>query len=77
MSSILLTNGALECEPKWGVAGHLRGLSQQVQLYTGAQINFGDIRPTCNSIFNLRLPVTLKVVTKAACVPVNYSERRP
>jgi hypothetical protein len=25
--------------------GELRGLSQWVQLYTGAQINFGDLTP--------------------------------
>ncbi len=40
-----LTNSALVYEPnaKWG--GELRGFSQWVQLYTGAQINFGDLTP--------------------------------
>jgi hypothetical protein len=28
-----------------GEGGKLRGLSQLVQLYTGAQINFGDLGP--------------------------------
>jgi len=38
-----LTNSALVYEPKCGGGGELRGLSQLVQLYTGAQINFGDL----------------------------------
>jgi hypothetical protein len=37
----LLTNSALVYEPKGG--GGMRGLSQWVQLYTGAQINYGDL----------------------------------
>jgi hypothetical protein len=31
--------------PNAGGGGLLRGLSQWVQLYTGAQINFGDLTP--------------------------------
>ncbi len=31
--------------PKRGEGGELRGLSQWAQLYTGAQINFGDLTP--------------------------------
>jgi hypothetical protein len=39
-----LTNSALVYEPKcWGGGGELRVLSQLVQLYTGAQINFDDL----------------------------------
>ncbi len=39
-----LTNSALVYEPKCGgERGELRGISQWVQLYTGAQINFGDL----------------------------------
>ncbi len=42
MSSIL----ADQWRPRiWGWGGVLRGLSQWVQLYTGAQINFGDLTP--------------------------------
>ncbi len=37
-----LTNSALVSEAKCGEGGS-RGLSQWVQLYTGAQINFGDL----------------------------------
>ncbi len=45
----LLTNSALVFEPEWGEGGgELRGLSQWVQLYTGAQINFGDLTPYLN-----------------------------
>jgi hypothetical protein len=42
-----LTNRALFYEPKCGGRGRvgLRGLSQWVQLYTGAQINVGDLTP--------------------------------
>jgi hypothetical protein len=43
-----LTNSALAYEFKWGVGGwggELRGLSQSVQLCTGAQINFRDQTP--------------------------------
>ncbi len=40
-----LTNSALVYEPKSGGRGELRGISQWVQLYTGAQINFGDLTP--------------------------------
>ncbi len=46
----LLTNSALVYEPKCGGVGEWRGLSQWVQLYTRAKINFGDLTP---SIFNL------------------------
>ncbi len=39
-----LDNSALVYEPKCGGSeGELRGLSRWVQLYTGAQINFGDL----------------------------------
>jgi hypothetical protein len=31
--------------PNAGGGGKLRGLSQWVQLYTGAQINFADLTP--------------------------------
>ncbi len=53
-----LTNSALVYEPKCGGAGVLRGLSQwvQLQLYTGAQINSGDL----NSLLNLWSPVLKK-----------------
>ncbi len=40
----LSTNIALVYEPKCG-GGELRGLSKSVQLYTGAEINFGDLTP--------------------------------
>ncbi len=41
-----LTNSALVYEPKYeGRGGELRGLSQCEQLYTGAQINLGDLTP--------------------------------
>ncbi len=35
-----------------GGGGELRGLSQLVQLYTGAQINFGDLTPYLTYAFN-------------------------
>jgi hypothetical protein len=38
-----LTNSAIVYEPKRGGRVELRGLSQWVQLYTGDQINFGDL----------------------------------
>jgi hypothetical protein len=40
-----MTNSALGYEPKCGGrgGGELRGLIQCVQLYTGAQINIGDL----------------------------------
>ncbi len=40
-----LTNRLLVYVPKFGGGGEVRGLSQWVQLYTGAQINFGDPTP--------------------------------
>jgi hypothetical protein len=40
-----LTNSALVYEPKCRGGGGCRGLSQSVQLYTGAQINFWDLTP--------------------------------
>ncbi len=45
-----LTNSALVLvyEPKCGGVGELRGISQWVQLYTGAQINLGDLTPYLN-----------------------------
>ncbi len=45
----------------WGGGGGLRGLCQLVQLYTGAQINFGDLTPyltygtTSLALFIMRL----------------------
>ncbi len=40
-----LTNNALSyMSPNAGGMGELRGLSQWWQLYTGAQINFGDLK---------------------------------
>jgi hypothetical protein len=50
----LLTNSALVYEPKCGGSGELRGLSQRVQLYTGAQINTGDLSPYLTYGYNLR-----------------------
>ncbi len=44
MSSILADLPLVYPEPKCG-GGELRGLSQLVQLYTGVQINFGDLTP--------------------------------
>ncbi len=41
----VLTNSALVFEPKRGGGRKLRGHSQWVQLYTGDQINFGDLTP--------------------------------
>ncbi len=38
-----LTNSALVYEPKCVGRGSCGGVSQWVQLYTGAQINFGDL----------------------------------
>jgi hypothetical protein len=40
-----LTNSTLVYEHKCGGRGELRSLSQCVKLYTGAQINFGDLTP--------------------------------
>jgi hypothetical protein len=40
-----LTNSAFVYEPKCGGKGELRGLSQWIQLYTGAQLNLGDLTP--------------------------------
>ncbi len=43
-----LTNSALVYEPKYRERrgeGGLRDVSQRIQLYTGAQINFGDLTP--------------------------------
>ncbi len=40
-----MTNSALVYEPKCGGRGELRGINELVQLYTGAQINFGDLPP--------------------------------
>jgi hypothetical protein len=40
-----LTNSAHVYEPKFGGDGEFQGLSQEVQLYTEAQINFGDVTP--------------------------------
>ncbi len=40
-----LPNIALVYEPKCGGRGELISLSQWVQLYTGAQINVGDLTP--------------------------------
>jgi hypothetical protein len=46
MSSIWLTNSALVYEPKCGGGGSQPSQPMStVQLYTGAQINFGDITP--------------------------------
>ncbi len=50
----LLTNGALVYEPKCGGSGELRCLSQWVQLYTGAQINIGNLSPYLTYGYNLR-----------------------
>jgi hypothetical protein len=41
----LRTNSVSVYEPYCGGRGELRGLSQFVQLYTGAQINFVDLTP--------------------------------
>ncbi len=51
-----LTNSALVYEPKCGErgGGGLWGLSQSVQLYTGAQINFGDLSPYLTYAWNRR-----------------------
>ncbi len=35
-----------------GGGGELRGVSQRVQLYTGAQINFGDVTPYLTYEYN-------------------------
>ncbi len=44
-----LTNSALVYELKYGGRGEWLGLSQWVQLYTGAQVNFADLTPyLCN-----------------------------
>ncbi len=40
-----LTNSALVYEPKCGERGEITGLQPMVQLYTGAQINVGDLTP--------------------------------
>ncbi len=58
----------------WGGVGELRGLSQWVQLYTGAQINVGNL---CNSIFNLwyspssHIDAMCNVPPKNFCVAIN------
>ncbi len=51
-----ITNSAFVYEPKCGGGGEWRGLGQWVQLYTGAQINFGDLTPysTYDSRLKLR-----------------------
>ncbi len=41
----MLTNSPLEPKMRGKGGGELRGLSQWVQWYTGAQINFGDLTP--------------------------------
>ncbi len=48
-----LTNSARIYEPKCGgETGWLWGLSQRVQLYTGAQINFGDLTPYLTYLYS-------------------------
>ncbi len=42
----------LYLSPNAGGRGYLRGLSQWVQLYTGAQINFGDLTPYLTYVYN-------------------------
>jgi hypothetical protein len=51
----LLTNSALVYEPKCGGRGELRGLSQWIQLNTGAQINFEDLTSYLTYGLNLKL----------------------
>jgi hypothetical protein len=45
MSSIFADNSALVYEPKCGGKGVIAGSQPRVRLYTGAQINFGDLTP--------------------------------
>jgi hypothetical protein len=52
-----LTNSALVYEPKCGGRGELRGLSQCVRLYKGAQMNFGDLIPYLTYDWQTRLQV--------------------
>ncbi len=60
-----LTNSALVYEPKCGGRGELRGLSQWVQLYTGAQINFGNLTQclTCGGISLETITLTMHAQT--------------
>jgi hypothetical protein len=60
MSSILLTNSALKYKPKCGGGGGSGGgLSQWIQLYTGGQINFGDLTYAYRApiVFAYRAPI--------------------
>ncbi len=50
----------------WG-GGQLRGLSQWVQLYTGAQINFGDLTPyltyaAYEAVFRIREILLIRIL---------------
>ncbi len=74
-----LTNSAHVIEPKCGGkgGGELQGLSPQcIQLYTGAQINFGDLTPYLNnSIPTVGWETSLgpeTQVDKITSVPVTY-----
>ncbi len=67
-----LTNSALVYEPKCGErGGGLWGLSQSVQLYTEAQINFGDLSPYLPYTWNRRRNLLTTVL-----FDFSFSERR-
>jgi len=68
MSSIFADQYRLRIwAPNGGGGGELRGLSQWVQLYTGAQINFGDLTPYLTYVVTLHdLSILL---TCAGCLP--------
>ncbi len=56
MSSILLTNSASYLSPNaWGRGGVAGSKPMSIQLYTGAQINFGDLNPYLTYALTTRL----------------------
>ncbi len=67
-----LTNSALVYEPKSGGEGELRGLSQWVQLYTGAQINFRDQTPYLTYAFTEHTVLPRKLTNASI-----HSSRQP
>ncbi len=54
--------------PNAGGGGELRGLSQWVQLYTGSQINFGDLTPHLTYAESLRIQAFHKMLVKVWCL---------
>ncbi len=55
-----------------GGRGELRGLSQWVQLYTGAQINFGDLTPYLTYAEIGAVFITHNIISANACELEKY-----